>query len=633
MASCRRSEKKSRGASVRPRRRVVGGCEPLESRRLLAVDVAVPIADQAFADAAAAPISLDLAEAFRDTAVTGTVVRFDLTTPLGNRSVFTEIFDAEGEDRARTTPRTAANFLGYVDSGAYDGSIIHRSISNFVIQGGGYNESGGAVDVVGAGPAVENEPGNTNTRGTLAMAKLSGDPDSATNQWFVNLSDNSDNLDSQNGGFTVFGRVVGDGMSLVDELAALPTYRFNSPVTDLTLFNLPLWNYDPQVALDSENFVRFETVSSLSAAERFNYEVTTSTAAVSAAVVEGQLVLTPAGAAGSSAMVTVRATSPFDASDFTEQTFEVSLPGASGPRPTIDLNGDGLLDGLWRDAASGIVVGTLYDATGAVTGTRVLGGDADWTIGAPGDFDGDGVTDFVWLQASSGLGVMRIFNADGSIRSADVIGGSPEWGIDASGDFDGDGRTDVVWRHHASGTAVMWLMNGAATKQQTVIGGDTSWRLVATDPNFDANADGTTDLIWRHAPTGTHIVKRMVGASELSATVLGGGPDWEIVATGDFDADGYADVLWRQASTGTVVQWLLVDAALRQSAWVGGNLDWSVVATEDADGDGRSDIVWRQGSTGVNLVRLMEGSLQGSSVILGGDQNWSILRRPGRQVG
>jgi hypothetical protein len=105
-------EKKSRGASVRPRRRVVGGCEPLESRRLLAVDVAVPIADQAFADAVAAPISLDLAEAFRDTAVTGTVVRFDLTTPLGDRSVFTEIFDAEGEDRARTTPKTAANFGG-----------------------------------------------------------------------------------------------------------------------------------------------------------------------------------------------------------------------------------------------------------------------------------------------------------------------------------------------------------------------------------------------------------------------------------------------------------------------------------------------------------------------------------------
>ena len=302
------------------------------------------------------------------------------------------------------------------------------------------------------------------------------------------------------------------------------------------------------------------------------------------------------------------------------------------PRPAIDLNGDGLLDGLWREATTGLVVGTLYDADGRAAGTRILGGDADWTIGSPGDFDGDGVTDVIWLH-SSGLGVMRIHNADGSTRSSDVIGASAEWGIEASGDFDGDGRSDVVWRHDVSGTTVMWLMDGAATTQQTLLGGDTDWRLVATGPGFDANADGTTDLIWRHAPSGTHVVKRMMGASEISATVLGGSSDWEIVATGDFDTDGYGDLLWRQASTGTVVQWLLVDAALRQAAWVGGNLDWSVVATEDADGDGRSDIIWRQASTGVNLTRLMEGTLQRGSLILGGDQNWSILRWPGRQTG
>jgi cyclophilin family peptidyl-prolyl cis-trans isomerase len=604
------------------------GCEPLESRRLLAVDVAAPIADQAFANEVAAPLSIPLAEAFRDTAVTGTVVRFDTITPTGSQSFFAELFDTAGEGRVRTTPKTVANFLDYVNGGAYDGSIIHRSVQNFVLQGGGFNESGGVVDAVESRPPVENEPGNTNVRGTLAMAKLGGDPDSATNQWFVNLADNSENLDNQNGGFTAFGRVVGDGMTLVDTLAAVPRYQFNSPFTEL-----PLWNYDVAVAPTTENFVRFESVSALSAADRFVYDVSSSTAAVAANVVDGQLVLTPTGAAGSSAKVTVRASSPFDATDFIEQTFEVVVLGAAGPRPTIDLNGDGLLDGLWRDAASGIVVGTLYDASGTMTGTRILGGDADWTIGAPGDFNGDGVTDFVWLQASSGLGVMRIFNADGSVRSADVIGGSTEWGVEASGDFDGDGRTDIIWRHHASGVVVMWLMNGAASKQQTLIGGDTSWRLVATDSRFDVNADGNTDLIWRDAVTGTHIVKRMAGASELSATVLGGSPDWEITATGDFDGDGYSDVLWRQASTGSVVQWRLVDAVLQQSAWVGGSLDWSVVATEDADGDGRNDIIWRQASTGVNVARLVDGSLQGASVILGGDQNWSVLRRPGRQVG
>lgn len=101
-----------------------------------------------------------------------------------------------------TTPATVANFLAYVNGsgqGAYDGAIIHRSVSNFVIQGGGYRPIGGAAfeSVTDLAPVV-NEPGLENVRGTLSMAKLSGDPDSATNEWFVSLGDNRANLDFQN---------------------------------------------------------------------------------------------------------------------------------------------------------------------------------------------------------------------------------------------------------------------------------------------------------------------------------------------------------------------------------------------------------------------------------------------------
>jgi cyclophilin family peptidyl-prolyl cis-trans isomerase len=106
-------------------------------------------------------------------------------------------------------------------------------MSNFVIQGGGYRPIGGSAfeSVTDLAPVV-NEPGLENVRGTLSMAKLGGDPDSATNEWFVSLGDNRANLDFQNGGFSVFGRVAGDGMAVVDSIAGLPTGTYNDITVD-----------------------------------------------------------------------------------------------------------------------------------------------------------------------------------------------------------------------------------------------------------------------------------------------------------------------------------------------------------------------------------------------------------------
>lgn len=83
-----------------------------------------------------------------------------------------------------------------------------------------------ALNPITTFPPIQNEFSATrsNLVGTLAMAKLGNDPNSATSQWFVNLGDNSANLDSQNGGFTVFGKVLGDGMTLINAVNSLPTY-------------------------------------------------------------------------------------------------------------------------------------------------------------------------------------------------------------------------------------------------------------------------------------------------------------------------------------------------------------------------------------------------------------------------
>jgi len=126
-------------------------------------------------------------------------------------------------------PNTVANFMNYVNRGDYDGTFIHRSVPNFVVQGGGYVFNGapgtffsGGVVHIDQDPPVVNEFNLSNLRGTLAMAKSSTGPDTAKSEWFVNLADNSANLDSQNGGFTVFAQVQGTGMDVFDAIAALP---------------------------------------------------------------------------------------------------------------------------------------------------------------------------------------------------------------------------------------------------------------------------------------------------------------------------------------------------------------------------------------------------------------------------
>jgi cyclophilin family peptidyl-prolyl cis-trans isomerase len=143
------------------------------------------------------------------------VVRF---TGNGGEEFDLELFGAE-------TPLTVRNFLNYVESGRYDASIIHRSVPGFVIQGGGFMWNGTTTQAVETDAAVANEPGISNLRGTVAMAKVGGNPNSATSQWFINLGNNSANLDAQNGGFTVFGRMLGNGMAEADRIAAFPRYN------------------------------------------------------------------------------------------------------------------------------------------------------------------------------------------------------------------------------------------------------------------------------------------------------------------------------------------------------------------------------------------------------------------------
>ena len=151
----------------------------------------------------------------------------------------------------KKTPETVKNFLTYVNAGDYTDTVIHRSVKDFIVQGGGFAYTGTPAVApplapIGARAPVVNEAVLSNLRGTIAMAKLGNNPNSATNQWFINLRDNSSNLDLQNGGFTVFGQVTGNGMAIVDAMAALATKNYASPFNELPLRNFSSGLIDDQ---------------------------------------------------------------------------------------------------------------------------------------------------------------------------------------------------------------------------------------------------------------------------------------------------------------------------------------------------------------------------------------------------
>ena len=195
----------------------------------------------------------------------------------------TDLGSFEVELCAEDMPRTVANFIEYERNGAFDGSVIHRNAETqeqiedpenpgefiivtrpFVIQGGGFflfdpTPPGQIISFSSVAPfePIDDEAGGcsdnpSNLRGTIAMAK-SG-PDTATSQWFINLGDNSvlDDPQRPDGGFAPFGRVLGDGMDVVDAIAALDTppdlgFALGSPFAEIPLRGLSFPSTLPDV--------------------------------------------------------------------------------------------------------------------------------------------------------------------------------------------------------------------------------------------------------------------------------------------------------------------------------------------------------------------------------------------------
>lgn len=302
----------------------------LEQRRLFAVTAV---------SGAIGPISVNPGTADQTFSLTGdfvrsgTVVSMPVSYGVGadqvNTTLNITLFDQ--------TPITTANFLKYITSGKYAESIFHRNAfstdSNgnrvpFVLQGGGYTTTGQDIGDFGTivnefSLSPRNADGEVNTLGTLAMAKTANNPNSASSEFFINLADNSSNLDNQNGGFTTFGKLFDSSLPAVQAIAALQT-------GDATNINsawdsLPVADYDSNQGLVDANFVKIgqATINS-TPAQTFTYTATSSNTGIVNASIDGNgnLVLDYGDTTGTTT-VTVTGTDPSGAS--ASITFAVSV--------------------------------------------------------------------------------------------------------------------------------------------------------------------------------------------------------------------------------------------------------------------------------------------------------------------
>jgi len=562
---------------------------------MLAAEQIAPLADQTLSVGDAAS-KLELSSFFDETSITGTAVRLEMNAP--------------GEGRLRTTPLTVENFLAYANAGLYDGTIVHRLVPGFVAQAGGFTTpptsaiEGGVPTAIPTGPPLVNEPGNENVRGTLAMAKLGDNPDSATSQWFVNLDDNRPNLDFQNGGFTAFARVLGNGMAVIDSVESLERYRGDT-FYGIGAFNeLPLRQEpelvdlgDPPTLVSNIRPLDFVTFTSVRPVDELVYTVSSSDQALVAATLEGSsLSLTPSGSSAGTATITIRATSVADPTSVVEESFDVTVSGVNQANSLLSFTSGGKWM-LSQNTGSGMVSSEFASWSTAI----------DWVDTLTGDFNGDGLVDVLGRNAANGAWYASLNQGDGtgSTRFMATWSAGANWQNLQVGDFNGDGIDDIAGRA-SSGAWYAGLGradgSGLTTKYMTAWSRLVSWGDIRVG---DFNGDGTDDIAGRLESNGQWWAA--ITAADGSAVNHDMGTwstalSWNDVAVGDFNGDGIDDIVGRTSNSGA---WY---AALGSSGTPGfanrflgawnPTITWHEVTVADVDGDGRSDIIGRLGLPG-----------------------------------
>jgi cyclophilin family peptidyl-prolyl cis-trans isomerase len=378
------------------------------------------------------------------------------------------------------TPNTVTNFLGYVNNasstGNYNGAVFHRSVPGFVVQGGGFKVQSAPNNFssITTTASPTNEPGISNLTGTVAMAKVGSDPNSATDQFFVNLADNSSNLDNQNGGFTVFARVAGSGMTTANAIAALPTVSTTVNIDGTANSSLTNWPVTSGSTMDTTKVV---TINSAAPVAVLSYSVTgnTNPSAISASISGTSVQIN--GLAGGTGNVTVTATD-LDGNTVS-QTFAVTVNQA----PTITSSTPS------TNGAVGSAYPFTYTATGYPAPTySVTSGalPAGLTLSSAGVISGTCTT------AGTYTGIVTASNSSGTNTQAFTItvpklSGTVNLGS-LSQTYDGTAKSATATTT-PSGLTVTYTYNGLSTAPTTA----GSYTVVGTisDTNYQGSATGT----------------------------------------------------------------------------------------------------------------------------------------------
>lgn len=319
--------------------------------------------------------------------------------------------------------------------------------------------------------------------------------------------------------------------------------------------------------------------------------------------------------------------STYAIADFTARSSRAPIVHNGG---LSDFNGDGHSDLLWRNANGAVSTWWIGGPQGdnqvrMSTYNNSIG--TDWRIVETMDFNGDGRADILWRHAGGDFSIWDATSA-GSFDIGSYYQGAirNDWRIAGVGDFNGDGRDDILWQHQ-SGSLSIWQSTGTSfiqsAYQHASVG--TVWKVQGV---ADFNGDGRADIIWRSddGAVSSWLGNAAGGFAESAYFATGIDKSWHIAGLADFDGDGRSDIAWRN-DNGSLTIWKSNGTGFTQASFNENSVssDWTIAQVGDFNGDGRADILWRYKTGEISVWESNGAGFDRNVILQGGVGNdWQI---------